>query len=100
MWGLRSPTPRGRTESCTLHILADVLTGAHGKDLYVGWRGHSSGFGVQRSERALRAGLPECFSARTLGLVPSRSLAQERFCYAVSFPSMPTERSHSILFTR
>ena len=25
MWGLRSPTPRGRTESCTLHILADVL---------------------------------------------------------------------------
>ena len=31
MWGLRSPTPRGRTESCTLHILADVLTGAHGE---------------------------------------------------------------------
>ena len=25
MWGLRSPTPRGRTESCTLHILEDVL---------------------------------------------------------------------------
>ena len=38
-WGLRSPTPRGRTESCTLHILADVLTGAHGKGLHVGWRG-------------------------------------------------------------
>ena len=36
MWGLRSPTPRGRTESCTLHILADVLTGAHGKGLHVG----------------------------------------------------------------
>ena len=33
MWGLRSPTPRGRTESCTLHILADVLTGAHGERL-------------------------------------------------------------------
>ena len=31
MWGLHSPTPRGRTESCTLHILTDVLTGAHGK---------------------------------------------------------------------
>ena len=25
MWGLRSPTPRGRTDSCTRHILADVL---------------------------------------------------------------------------
>jgi hypothetical protein len=25
MWGLRSPTPCGRTESCTLHILTDVL---------------------------------------------------------------------------
>ena len=25
MWGLRSPTPCGRTESCTLQILADVL---------------------------------------------------------------------------
>ena len=25
MWGLRCPTPCGRTESCTLHILADVL---------------------------------------------------------------------------
>ena len=31
MWGLRSPTPRGRTESCTLHILTDVLIGAHEK---------------------------------------------------------------------
>ena len=30
MWGLRSPTPRGRTESCTLRILSDALTGAHG----------------------------------------------------------------------
>ena len=31
MWGLRSPTPRGRTESCTLHILRmclQVLTGS------------------------------------------------------------------------
>ena len=30
MWGLRSPTPCGRTESCTLHILRMcllVLTG-------------------------------------------------------------------------
>ena len=30
MWGLRSPTPRGRTESCTLRILRmllQVLTG-------------------------------------------------------------------------
>ncbi len=26
MWGLRSPTPRGRTESCTLRILSDALT--------------------------------------------------------------------------
>ena len=25
MWGLRSPTPRGRTESCTLHILGCAL---------------------------------------------------------------------------
>ena len=32
MWGLRCPTPRGRTESCTLHILPDVLTGAHEKE--------------------------------------------------------------------
>ena len=30
MWGLRSPTPRGRTESCTLRILTDAFTGAHG----------------------------------------------------------------------
>ena len=30
MWGLRSPTPRGRTESCTLRILSDALTAAHG----------------------------------------------------------------------
>jgi hypothetical protein len=36
MWGLRSPTPRGRTESCTLRILTDALTGAHGKALHVG----------------------------------------------------------------
>ena len=35
MWGLRSPTPRGRTESCTLRILTDALTGAHGKALPV-----------------------------------------------------------------
>ena len=28
MWGLRSPTPRGRTESCTLRILSDALTSA------------------------------------------------------------------------
>ncbi len=25
MWGLRSPTPRGRTESCTLRILRMLL---------------------------------------------------------------------------
>ena len=31
MWGFRSPTPRGRTESCTLRILTDALTGAHEK---------------------------------------------------------------------
>ena len=32
MWGLASPPhPQGRTESCTLRILPDVLTGAHGK---------------------------------------------------------------------
>ena len=30
-WGLRSPTPRGRTESCTLRILRMLFTGAHGK---------------------------------------------------------------------
>ena len=30
MWGLRSPTPRGRTKSCTLRILSDAFTGAHG----------------------------------------------------------------------
>ena len=36
MWGFRSPTPRGRTESCTLRILTDALTGAHGKALHVG----------------------------------------------------------------
>ncbi len=29
-WGLASPPhPQGRTESCTLHILADVLLGTH-----------------------------------------------------------------------
>ena len=33
MWGLRRPTPRGRTESCTLRILSDVLTSAHGEAL-------------------------------------------------------------------
>ncbi len=31
MQGLRAPTPRGRTESCTLRILTDAFTGAHGK---------------------------------------------------------------------
>ena len=31
MWGFRSPTPRGRTESGTLRILTDALTGAHEK---------------------------------------------------------------------
>ena len=31
MWGFRRPTPRGRTESCTLRILTDALTSAHGK---------------------------------------------------------------------
>ena len=36
MWGFRSPTPRGRTESCTLRILTDALTGAHEKALHVG----------------------------------------------------------------
>ena len=35
MWGFRSPTPRGRTESCTLRILTDALTGAHRKGLHV-----------------------------------------------------------------
>ena len=35
MWGFRSPTPRGRTESCTLRILTDALTGAHEKTLHV-----------------------------------------------------------------
>ena len=35
MWGLRRPTPRGRTESCTLHILADMLTGAHGEGEWI-----------------------------------------------------------------
>ena len=31
MWGLASPPrPQGRTESCTLRILADALSGAHG----------------------------------------------------------------------
>ena len=57
MWGLRSPTPCGRTESCTLHILrmcSQVLTE---KDCRTGWLCHCSGFRVQRSERALRAGL-------------------------------------------
>ena len=36
MWGFRSPTPRGRTESCTLRILTDALTGAHEKAQHVG----------------------------------------------------------------
>ena len=36
-------------------------------------------------------------NARTLGLFPSRNSALERCCYAVSFPSMPTGRSLSIL---
>jgi hypothetical protein len=31
MQGLRAPTPRGRAESCTLRILTDAFTGAHGK---------------------------------------------------------------------
>ncbi len=31
MQGLRAPTPRGRTESCTLRILTNAFTGAHGK---------------------------------------------------------------------
>ena len=47
MWGLRSPTPCGRTESCTLHILADVLTGAHGKGLHVGMRAPRRGGGAR-----------------------------------------------------
>ena len=31
VWDFRSPTPRGRTESCTLRILTDALTSAHEK---------------------------------------------------------------------
>ena len=38
MWGLRSPTPRGRTESCTLHILTDVLQMLTGKGERHSWR--------------------------------------------------------------
>ena len=42
MWGFRSPTPRGRSESCTLRILTDALTGAYRKrtaygDLLLRW---------------------------------------------------------------
>ena len=36
MRGFRSPTPRGRTESCTLRILTDALTSAHEKALHMG----------------------------------------------------------------
>ena len=84
MWGLRSPTPRGRTESCTLHILADVLTGAHGKGLHVGWLRHSSGFRGLSEHCA--AGLPGIFNASTLSLVPSRSLAQWKTLLRKFFP--------------
>ena len=38
MWGLRSLTPRGRTESCTLRILSDAFTGAHGEGERHNWR--------------------------------------------------------------
>ncbi len=41
-WGFRSPTPRGRTESCTLRILTDALTSAHEK--HCTWGG-SRGWG-------------------------------------------------------
>ena len=44
--------------------------------------------------RILRLYAPEhAVLGKTLSLVPSRPSAQERFCFAVSFPRMPTERS-------
>ena len=45
MWGQRRPPhPCGRTESCTLRILTDAFTGAHGRDKKVrmGDKGASS----------------------------------------------------------
>ena len=33
MWGLASPPhPQGRAEPCTLRILTDAFTGAHGEE--------------------------------------------------------------------
>ena len=49
MWGLRSPTPRGRTESCTLRILSDALTGAHGEG------GAACHCGLEKRNKVLRS---------------------------------------------
>ena len=55
LWGFRSPTPRGRIESCTLRILTDALTGAHEKHCM--WEGVGNG-GAEERWRGTGAPLP------------------------------------------
>ena len=74
MWGFRSPTPRGRTESCTLRILTDALTSAHEKHCMWGFTTQAFSYS-RRLAHSRRAWVGRRGAAAFLSVVPQGALS-------------------------